>query len=97
MSWEDFIFDAHRRPEKPWNRVLKNEGIAESVDRIPFLEQFFLGANIVGMSLVPFASSMRVNEYMGRVVAVPGRPITSDLINELLEEAEKRGDLHEKY
>lgn len=94
MQWDKgFIWDPGREPPKPPNRVVPHEGIIESMDRIPFLQQFCLGLIQNGFVIAPYISSVRVNEYLGRQAVDHGQAITSDFINQLLEEAEKRGDL----
>lgn len=76
-------------------RVRPGEDIAESLDRIPFLKQFRLsppGIDEEGMTVI-FLSSVRVNEYMGFTFLEKGANATSESINKVLEEAERRGDI----
>jgi hypothetical protein len=72
------------------NRIKHSESLNGSIERIPFLAQFAIYDD--NMNPVSF-SSVRINEYMEYELVKFRTCITSDDINKLLEEAEKRGDI----
>jgi len=75
------------------NRVKYNESIPDSIKRIPFLMTICEFKEIRGENMVIAISSEKINDYSGKVVCSSNDGISSELINELLELAEKKGDL----
>jgi len=66
------------------NRVEFQERIEDSVERIPFLKRFFIKGELLTSAIG------RMNAYMGVAFM---ESLESAKVNELLEEAERRGDL----
>jgi Mor family transcriptional regulator len=85
------------------NRIEYQEGIQSSIERIPFLKRFTrqvendsggLPYVIDGVRIFDFImDSQLINEYMGYEYLKKRSSLTSESINKVLEEAEKRGDL----
>ena len=71
--------------EIPKNRVMLNEAIESSVNRIPFLKRFFVNNDPY------YTIRLKILEYLGDGFTF--NEFSSANINMLLIEAEKRGDL----
>jgi len=69
------------------NRVVSNELNSDVIERIPFLAQFISPDNTWTQCLE------RANAYMGCEFFIFGQRVTAHLLNKILEEAEKRGDI----
>ena len=71
------------------NRVMYQEEISKSIDRIPFLKRFLNNNYSI---MCPFSID-KINKYMGYEFYSKQSHFTSASINIILEYAEKRGDL----
>jgi hypothetical protein len=71
------------------NRVEFAEDILSSINRIPFLKRFMYKDSEM---ICPFDYN-KINEYLGYEYLNSESLLTSDSINHVLEEAEKRGDI----
>jgi len=72
------------------NRVQEQEPLSNCVNRIPFLSQFAAYnayGDVIGFSMA------RVNEYMGYPHIGEFADLTDEKVNDMLEEAERRGDI----
>lgn len=74
------------------NRVFYQEVILDSMERIPFIKRFWSDAILDEDGDPGWFDSEKINAYMG-YKWTKDRLVTSDSINEILEEAERRGDL----
>ena len=75
------------------NRVDFQEDISDSIKRIPFLKKFCWDKGVIvpHSGCCPFFDSFKINKYMG-YNWTDGRELTSQGMNEILSEAERRGD-----
>jgi hypothetical protein len=76
------------------NRVEYQEDVKASIERIPFLKRFLWGDDGIPphVGACPYFDPSKINEYMG-FHWTKKRSLTSKNMNEILEEAERRGDL----
>ncbi len=84
-------------PRKPYSRykVYDGETVQNSLERIPFLQQFIMRYDEferIHANTVRYNANA-VNEYMGETVVRMGGPITIKVINTLLKTAKGRGEL----
>jgi len=75
------------------NRVKYQEYILESIGRIPFLKKFLWDKDTDRNDMqCPYFDPDKINKYMG-YHWTKDKKLSSKNMNEILEEAERRGDL----
>lgn len=75
------------------NRVEYQESIQGSIERIPFLKMFLWDDDTERNDMqCPYFDPDKINDYMG-YHWTKDKHLTSKSVNEILEEAERRGDL----
>lgn len=95
MEYErGFLYDDRfHTPKRNPKRVYPFETIRSTLDRIPFLEQFWVGEWSEDKTQYETYSTKRMNDYIGKPMMEYQGALTAQSMNKFLEKAERRGDI----